>query len=323
MGNQISNFIHLSCLLIYTFFLNGLGFAAEAMLAWDANKEPVSGYKLYYGNASRNYHKSIDVGKVTQYTITGIEEGKNIYFAVTAYDAWKNESEFSTELECFTIVSKQNPNGIINPSKTIVVSHGTNKNFTITPVPNYIINDVQINGTSVGPVSSYTFSNIIGGHTISAVFEVTSHTITTSSGANGSIHPSKRITVKHGGNQTYTITANTGYKIQDVKVDEVSVGPVTSYTFSNVTKPKVISATFEATHHVITASAGMNGSISPLGKVLVPRGESQTFVITANAGYRIRYVRVNGVLIEPVTSYTFLEVTKAHTISAVFVASKR
>ena len=42
--------------------------AAEVRLAWDANTEPVAGYRLYYGHASRSYQTSVDVGKVTTYT---------------------------------------------------------------------------------------------------------------------------------------------------------------------------------------------------------------------------------------------------------------
>jgi hypothetical protein len=51
--------------------------AAQVTLAWDANTDPaVTGYKLYYGYASRTYGTPVDVGKVTQYSQTGIEEGK-------------------------------------------------------------------------------------------------------------------------------------------------------------------------------------------------------------------------------------------------------
>jgi hypothetical protein len=74
-------------------------FAAQVTLAWDANTDPaVAGYKLYHGTASRTYVTPVDVGKVTQYTLTGIEEGRTSYFAVTAYDSNGNESAFSEEL---------------------------------------------------------------------------------------------------------------------------------------------------------------------------------------------------------------------------------
>ena len=136
------------------------GFAAQVTLAWDANTDPtVTGYKLYYGKASRTYGTPVDVGKVTQYTLTGIQEGINCYFAVTAYDTNRNESAFSTELECFTLVPAPGVNGAISPSSAVVVSRGMNQTFTVTPAANYKCH-VTVDGASVGPVSSYTFSNV-------------------------------------------------------------------------------------------------------------------------------------------------------------------
>ena len=117
---------------------SGHSHAAQVTLAWDANTDPgVAGYKLYYGTASRTYGTPVDVGKVTQYTLTGIEEGKNCYFAVTAYDTNRNESAFSTELECFTLVPAPGVNGAISPSSAVVISRGMNQTFTVTPAADY------------------------------------------------------------------------------------------------------------------------------------------------------------------------------------------
>jgi hypothetical protein len=70
------------------------------------------------------------------------------------------------------------------------------------------------------------------------------YTITASAGTGGTISPSGTVTVTQGGSQTFTITPNTGYSISDVTVDGVSVGAVSSYTFSNVTANHTIVATF-------------------------------------------------------------------------------
>ena len=70
--------------------------------------------------------------------------------------------------------------------------------------------------------------------------------------------------------------------------------------------------------HTITATAGANGSISPSGAVEVTEGENQTFSITANAGYEIASLKVDGTAIAATTSYTFKNVTAAHTIEATF-----
>ena len=71
-------------------FLSGLVgqagrcFAADVTLAWDANTAPqLAGYKVYIGTTSGSYSTSIDVGKVTTYTVTGLANG-TYNFAVTA-----------------------------------------------------------------------------------------------------------------------------------------------------------------------------------------------------------------------------------------------
>ena len=70
------------------------------------------------------------------------------------------------------------------------------------------------------------------------------YTIGASAGANGSISPTGSVSVTKGGSQGFTITANSGYKVQDVLVDGKSLGAVTSYTFFKVTADHAISATF-------------------------------------------------------------------------------
>jgi hypothetical protein len=63
-------------------------------------------------------------------------------------------------------------------------------------------------------------------------------------------------------------------------------------------------ANFEKQTFTIAASAGTGGSIDPLGSVVVEYGESQSFVITPDAGYEIADVLVDNVSIGAVASYT-------------------
>jgi len=95
---------------------------------------------------------------------------------------------------------------------------------------------------------------------------------------------------------TNGLTASTDYT-QDFDIT-VSAAPITTYT--------------------ITATAGSGGSITPGGAVSVNEGDSQTFSITANPGYRISAVLVDGVSQGAITSYTFTNVTDDHTINAIF-----
>jgi hypothetical protein len=56
----------------------------------------LAGYYVYYGSSSQSYAERIDVGKVTTYTIHNLSPG-TYYFAVAAYDASGNETDYSNE----------------------------------------------------------------------------------------------------------------------------------------------------------------------------------------------------------------------------------
>lgn len=71
-------------------------------LSWDAATDNVgvTGYKIFYGENSVSTDSASytmgpeDVGNVLTYDVEGLENGKTYYFAITAYDAAGNESEF-------------------------------------------------------------------------------------------------------------------------------------------------------------------------------------------------------------------------------------
>lgn len=93
--------------------------------------------------------------------------------------------------------------------------------------------------------------------------------------------------------------------------DGMQDSEVKTFTYTiNIPKPIV--------KHTITATAGANGSISPSGNVEVVEGADQTFTITANEGYEIESLKVDGVAVSTATSYTFPNVRAAHTIEATF-----
>ena len=66
--------------------------------------------------------------------------------------------------------------------------------------------------------------------------------------------------------------------------------------------------------YTITASSSANGDIFPEGAILVPQTGSTTFTPVANSGYALSNFVVDGVTITGVDSYTFNNVSAAHTI---------
>jgi len=77
-------------------------------------------------------------------------------------------------------------------------------------------------------------------HTTGAI----THTITVSAGANGRITPDGPVTVNQGTNQTFSMHPDPDYQVLNVKVDGVSLGTVTKYSFNNITADHAIAATF-------------------------------------------------------------------------------
>jgi photosystem II stability/assembly factor-like uncharacterized protein len=80
---------------------------------------------------------------------------------------------------------------------------------------------------------------------VMANFKLSTYLINVNADPGGSISPSGAVTVNYGDNKTFTIAPNTGYHIVDVKVDGVSRGPLSSFTFENISSDHTIEAVFK------------------------------------------------------------------------------
>ncbi len=74
-------------------------------LAWEASSDSaVVGHLVFYGTRSGTYEYSADAGStpgpgiMVSYTLRGLSTGQTYYIAVTAYDGFRNESDFSNEV---------------------------------------------------------------------------------------------------------------------------------------------------------------------------------------------------------------------------------
>lgn len=77
-----------------------------------------------------------------------------------------------------------------------------------------------------------------------------------------------------------------------------------------------------AATYVITATVGAGGSIDPEGNISVDQGDSQTFIITPNPGYRIDALTVDNQLKAITTTYTFSNVNSDHSIDVTFALNQ-
>jgi hypothetical protein len=70
----------------------------------------------------------------------------------------------------YTIKASAGANGTINPSGNITVGAGASRTFTFTPASGCRVDKIILNGFPVGALNSYTFHNVRGNYTISAIF---------------------------------------------------------------------------------------------------------------------------------------------------------
>lgn len=158
------------------------------------------------------------------------------------------------------ITTSAGSGGSISPPGPVQVQDGGSQTFSINPDPCYRITGVLVDGSPVGAVSTYTFTNVRNDHTISATFAENSLSITASAGTGGTINPSGTVIASCHGSQTFTVTNSSGYWIQDVLVDESSVGAVPSYTFNNIVINHTISASFTNVAPCTPVTANFSGS---------------------------------------------------------------
>jgi hypothetical protein len=70
----------------------------------------------------------------------------------------------------YNIVASAGSNGVISPNGLSSIPYGGSLALTITPNSGYQVAEVLVDGSSVGAVTTHTFSNVTTGHTISVTF---------------------------------------------------------------------------------------------------------------------------------------------------------
>jgi fibronectin type 3 domain-containing protein len=68
----------------------------------------------------------------------------------------------------YTITATAGTGGSISPSGSVSVNHGASQTFTIAANSGYNVANVLVDGSSVGAVTTYTFTNVNANHSISA-----------------------------------------------------------------------------------------------------------------------------------------------------------
>lgn len=225
---------------------------------------------------------NVSVGAVSSYTFAAV--GANHSISAT----------FSTN--SYVITASAGSNGTIAPTGPVGVGFGGSKTFTISPNSCYHIANVTVDGSSVGAVGSYTFTNVQANHTISASFAVNGpYTVSPSAGPNGTISPSSPVSVGCGGSQTFVFSPAACYQVSNVVIDGQSVGTPNSYAFANIQSNHTIAVSFALNQGGLPrAPSGLTatnlGTAKSLQVSWQPVSGASSYLVTRTGGPGFRQV---------------------------------
>jgi photosystem II stability/assembly factor-like uncharacterized protein len=161
---------------------------------------------VYLSEDSGATWTSVSSGMPSSARVWSLAASSGYIFAGTDSGVWR----IPISTASFTITASASAGGTIAPEGNITVFKNNSQTFTITPTTGCHVSDVLVDNTSVGAVTSYTFTNVTANHTITARFEVDTVTITPSATSTptstSTLTPSATFTLTHTPSPTYTAT---------------------------------------------------------------------------------------------------------------------
>jgi len=151
------------------------------------------------------------------------------------------------------------------------------------------------------------------------IFDINTYIITSSFSGIGGIDPIGEVEVTHGDDVTFNIAPSPGNYIEDVLVNEESVGPVETYTFENVTEDgQTIHAEFAIITHEVTITSEGNGTVDPYGTIDVPQGDALLIEFTPDEDHHVADVLINNNSVGAHDEYLINNITSNTTVHVVF-----
>jgi len=118
--------------------------------------------------------KTFRIAADKNYVISDVLVDGESVGAVEKYKFNDVESDHTIEalfvLKTYTITPTTDGNGSTEPSEPTLVNHDSDQEFKINPNSGFEIEDVLVDGESLGPLASYTFKKVKADHSIHATF---------------------------------------------------------------------------------------------------------------------------------------------------------
>lgn len=230
----------------------------------------------------------------------------------------------------YNIVASSSEFGSINPRGISYVYEGETITYTFIPNKGYKVKNIVVDGKAlegsllkIAIEQGYSFNNVNSNHTISVDFEPKTYSITYKDDEGNTINNLLPNSYVYGQEVKLPILDNKeGYIFKGWYDNSNFVGSQVEYVSKTDTEDKVYYARFDIITYTITVIDAKNGVISQANKSY-NHGCSANFTITANIGYHIEYLIIDGVqyYASNLSEYMFVNIKENHTISAKFKAN--
>ena len=237
----------------------------------------------------------------------------------------------------FMLTVTSEGDGEVSPMGTTAQVHGSIVTVTASPDEGSVIDEVLVDGVSVGSTNSIdvlmdadhsvhvVFREVTGSDIpITVTVDVDVDVVMTTLGSFydwGDVEPHGTVYVEPGGSLTITVSLNPGFEVEDFTIDGVSDGSKLEHVLTDIREPVHIGISIfgYVNGYTVTASAGSGGSITPSGESIVAEGDDIEFTLSPRSSYAVSHILLDGERVNVSgRAYTLTDVRDNHTVQAVF-----
>ncbi len=232
----------------------------------------------------------------------------------------------------YLITSTTNQFGQISPSGNTLYSSGLSQTYKFTPNLGYYLSSVKVDGSYLSSsdvqkaaTQGYKFSSISKNHTIEANFMPNKYNIAYLDSDGTQLNVTPNLYTYGVGFILPTNVTKEGHSFVGWYDNENFEGDIITEISKLEMGNKTYYAKFDVSKYTITASATGNGSVTPNGESQVTYLEDLLITFTANTGYHVESILVDGValtgddLTNAISSgYTFTSIKANHKVEVEF-----
>ena len=199
------------------------------------------------------------------------------------------------------------------------IDYGTGFFATFAPAVGYHVESITINGVNYGGIEAFDFYNVTEPQHVVVTFAPNVYTVTTYGYGQGVVTPGATFVYNPDNMYAFAATPITGYRIASVlrnNIPMVVADPEGTFTDTlvNILDNYVYEVAFAPMTYIVNASCGSNGLVTPIGATSYFYNENGVYTVTANEGYYISSVTIDG----NTTNYTQADGMNSYTYTFAF-----